>query len=201
MGKQEYALLRMHERYQTMIPCSFTTHVSPGTWKFVGSGILPMTSPKSLPAKLATEQVLAKKGWVATASVPDSAFLFSGGKIPIDISAANAIDGDHWTGWRDMTKLQYPGQRLEVDMQKEQEFNKLVLDNTWAQWDTPTEYSVTISKHGTTWSEPIATGPGQAGITTIRFPMQHARYLRVTQTGTNATYHWSVYELDVCREK
>ncbi|MCE9610424.1 MAG: discoidin domain-containing protein [Chthoniobacter sp.] len=176
-------------------------NVAPGVWKFAGLGVLPMTSPKAMPAKPAPECVLEKKGWVATASVPDSTFLFSGAKISIDGSAANAIDGDHWTGWRDMTKLQYPGQWLQVDMQKDQEFNKVILDNTWAQWDTPVGYSVTVSKDGTTWSEPIATGPGHAGITTIRFPVQHARYLRITQTGTDATYHWSVYELDVCQEK
>jgi len=45
----------------------------------------------------------------------------------------------------------------------------------------------------------VATGPGGHGITRITFPQQTARYVRVTQTGTNSTYHWSVYELDVYR--
>ena len=48
-------MLRMYERYKTMIPCSFTT----------------------------------------------------------------AIDGDHWTGWRDMTATnQYSGQWFQVDVYK-----------------------------------------------------------------------------------
>ena len=34
-------------------------------------------------------------------------------------------------------------------------------------------------------------------LTTIRFPDQQARYIRITQTGTSSKYNWSIYELDV----
>ena len=77
-----------------------------------------------------------------TASVPDAAYLFSGHKYPVDASAANALDGDHWTGWRDMTRPQYPGQWFQVDMQQAQTFNQIVLENTWALWDSPFELDV-----------------------------------------------------------
>jgi hypothetical protein len=40
---------------------------------------------------------------------------------------------------------------------------------------------------------------GQLGNTTITFAEQTARYIRITQTGTNALYHWSIYEFDVYR--
>ena len=171
--------------------------VPPGTWKFVGRGVLPTTSPKLPAAKPMTGRMLDKKGWTAAASVPDGTFEFSGAKIPIDTSAANAIDGDHWTGWRDMTKNQYPGQWFQVDMKQEQDFDTIVLDNTWALWDSPDRYSVAVSNDGTHWSEPIATGSGQLGITTITFANQKARHVRITQTGTSAKYHWSIYEIDV----
>ena len=131
--------------------------------------------------------------------MPGGTFLFSGAKIPIDIAAANALDGDPWTGWRDMTRTQYPGQWFQVDMQEPQAFDQITLDNTWAQWDSPTEYSVTVSADGTSWSAPIATGRGRPGITTIAFPEQTARWIRITQTGTNPTYYWSIYELLVSR--
>ncbi|MCX6926353.1 MAG: discoidin domain-containing protein, partial [Verrucomicrobia bacterium] len=122
-------------------------------------------------------------------------------RVPFDVSAANAIDGDHWTGWRDMTTTnQYPGQWFQVDMQQAQTFDKIVLDNTWALWDSPDKYAVSISNDGTNWSAPIATGSGRLGITTIIFPPQTARYIRITQTGTNALYHWSIYELDVYKK-
>jgi hypothetical protein len=174
---------------------------SPGTWAFAGSGTLPMGSPKPLPAPPADDIPLEKKSWVASASVEDGTFLFSGDKIPIDVSAANAIDGDHWTGWRDMTKKQYPGQWFQVDMRRAETFSKIVLDNTWALWDSPHTYSVSVSGDAAHWGSPIATGSGTLGITTITFPAQTARYIRITQTGADATYNWSIYELDVYRDK
>jgi hypothetical protein len=144
--------------------------------------------------------VLDKKSWTASASVADGSFPFSGAKIPVDAAAANAIDGDHWTGWRDMTKPQYEGQWFQVDMKEARSFDKIVLDTTWAQWDSPEKYSVSVSNDGIQWGEPVATGSGQLGITTINFPIQTARYIRITQTGTNSKYHWTIYEIDVCRK-
>lgn len=172
-------------------------NAEPGTWTFTASGNLPMTTPKPVPPPPAKEVALEKKSWVASASVPDSTFPFSGRRIPIPAAAANALDGDHWTGWRDMTKPQYPGQWFQVDMQREQTFHRIVLDNTWALWDFPAGYVVSVSKDGKTWSEPIATGAGDLGITDITFPSQTARYFRITQTAASEKYNWSIYELDV----
>ena len=75
--------------------------------------------------------------------------------VSVDVAAANALDGDHWTGWRDLTKTQYPGQWFQVDMQQAQTFDKIVLDNTWALWDSPQQYAVAVSNDGTTWSAPV----------------------------------------------
>jgi alpha-L-rhamnosidase len=174
-------------------------HVEPGTWRFVGRGTLPTASPKPPAPPPAGETPLDKRSWAASASVPDGSFLFSGDKIPVDVAAANALDGDHWTGWRDMTRTQYPGQWFEVDMKRPRRFRKIVLDNTWALRDSPKAYSVSVSDDGARWSGPVAAGAGRPGITTIVFPEQTARFIRITQTGTDATYHWSIYELDVCR--
>ncbi len=170
---------------------------APGSWKFVGVGTLPVSSHKARSLPPQNDIKLDKKSWTASASVPDSTFLFSGANIPIDVSAANAIDNDHWTGWRDMTKTQYPGQWFQVDMKAKQTFDKIVLDTTWALWDSPDKYSVAVSDDGVNWGTPIATGSGQLGITTITSAEQTARYIRITQTGTNALYHWSIYEFDV----
>jgi len=171
---------------------------APGTWQFVGLGTLPLSSPKPLPQPPPHETKLEKNGWIASASVPDASFLFSGDKIPVDASAANAIDGDHWTVWRDTTQTQYAGQWFQVDMRQPQTFDGVVLDNTWALWDTPAKYALSVSNDGTTWGTPIATGSGTLGITRIGFPTQTARYIRVTQTGTDPKYHWSINEFDVC---
>lgn len=174
----------------------FKFKVPAGHWTFVARGRLPLAEPK--PAKRVEKSVqLDSRGWTATSSVPDSTFLFSGAKIPIDISAANAIDGDDWTGWRDMTATQHPGQWFQVDMHDPKRFNQIVLDNTWALFDFPRRYEVRVSDDGTTWSDPVATGAGTLGITKINFPTQKARFIRITQSASDSTYHWSIYELKV----
>ncbi|MEI7899295.1 MAG: discoidin domain-containing protein [bacterium] len=171
-------------------------NLAPGTWKVAGLGSLPMTSPKPPPPPPANNAALEKNGWTASASVPDGVWKYNG--APLDVSAANAIDGDHWTGWRDMTATnQYSGQWFQVDMRAPQTFDTIMLDNTWALWDSPDKYAVSVSNDGTNWGAPIAAGVGQLGMTAISFPAQTARYIRITQTGNNTLYHWSIYELDV----
>jgi hypothetical protein len=86
-------------------------------------------------------------------------------------------------------------------MKKVQDFDKIVLDNTWALWDFPVTYSVAVSNDAVTWSPPIASGSGGLGINAISFPRQSARYIRITQNSSSDTYYWSIFELDVCRKK
>jgi len=175
--------------------------VPPGKWHLVGRGVLPLTSPKPVPPPAPREVQLSRKGWTAAASTPDGTFLFSGAKIPIEVPAASALDGDAWTGWRDMTHTQYPGQWFQVDMKQQQTFDQVVLDTTWALWDSPKEYAVCVSQDGVNWGAQIAVGAGQLRITSIRFPRQRARWLRISQTGADPTYHWSIYELNVYRSR
>jgi len=171
----------------------------PGHWAFTAAGAV-IKNPNREPVRAIIQGTkLDKVGWKAYASVKDSSFLFSGDNIPIGVAAENAIDGDHWTGWRDMTHTQYPGQYLVVDMSGSRSFNKVVLENSWALWDAPVGYVLSISRDEKQWKE-VASGKGGRGITVIDIPEQTARYLKVTQTGQDSTYHWSVYELDVYRK-
>ncbi len=169
----------------------------PGIWDISCEGKLKINNAKISSKPKVLVPSLIKKNWTAYASVKDSSFLFSGDNIPIQINAQNAIDNDHWTGWRDMTHLQYPGQFFVVDMKTKQSFSKIELENSWALWDSPKEFEVRISNDGKTWSAPIATGKGQLGITPITFKTQASRFIKITQTGTDPTYHWSIYEMQV----
>jgi hypothetical protein len=171
----------------------------PGTWDIICEGKVNLSNAKIGAKPPLNLPMLNKRIWTASASVRDSIFLFSGDKIPITINAQYAIDNDHWTGWRDMTKTQYPGQYFMVDMKAENQFSKIVLENSWALWDSPKEYSVHVSADGKAWGLPIAKGKGQLGITTITFKPQKARYLKIVQSGQDPTYHWSIYELQVFR--
>lgn len=176
-------------------------NVAPGVWNFLGTGALQINSPKPIINHSLNVVKLNKISWTAQASVKDSIFLFSGDSIPIEVLAANAIDGDHWTGWRDMTKKQYAGQWFMVDMKKQQKFDEVMLDNTWALWDFPKKYVVTVSQDGKKWGNPVAEGSGKLGIVDITFPTQDARFIKITQTGSDSTYNWSIYELNVYRKK
>ena len=171
--------------------------VTHGDWHFVARGDLPVDPNPPPRAAPRAETILDSRRWTATASVPDSTFFLKDCDAPIDASAANAIDGDPWTGWRNMAALQQPGQWFQLDMKQRQSFNKIVLDNTWALWDSPQKYAVSVCDDGANWGSPIAVGEGQLGISTITFPPQTARWVRITQTGTNPTYRWSIFELDV----
>jgi hypothetical protein len=177
-----------------------TFNVSPGTWTFIAHGDLPTASPKPPAVPSDRGVLLNQKSWTASASTPTSEYLCGAYKVKIDVSAANALDGDPWTGWRDMTGLQHPGQWWQVDMRKKEIFDHIVLDTTWAIFDTPDAYSITVSNDGQQWSQPVATGRGELGITTVAIPRQTARYIRVTQTGTKA-FNWSIYEMRVYRKQ
>ena len=169
----------------------------PGTWDIICQGNIHLSNTKISNKPKVDLHSLNKRNWTAFASITDSSFLFSGDKIPIKINAQNAIDNDHWTGWRDMTKTQYPGQYFMVDMKVENQFSKIVLENSWALWDSPKEYSVHVSKDGKAWGLPISKGKGNLGITSISFKPQKARFIKIIQTGQDPTYHWSIYELQV----
>ena len=171
--------------------------LQPGLWQIDCDGKIKIQAAKKPASPKAKKMALDKSQWQAFASVPDSSFLFSGDNIPINTSAQNAIDNDHWTGWRDMTHKQYPGQYFMVDMKKKNGFSKIVLENSWALWDSPKEYSVCVSDDGKKWSSPIAHGQGHLGITTISCKKQYARFIKISQTGLDSVYNWSIYELQV----
>jgi hypothetical protein len=175
--------------------------VKPGSWSFVGSGVLKTSTPKppAVPG-IASGKKLDKRGWTTSASLDNKTFgagPWGGRALVTDASSANAIDGDHWTGWRTMGQDQIPGQWFVVDMQKRQKFNRIVMDNTWAVYDTPAGYAIYVSDDGKNWGQPVASGKGgRWGVTTATFESVKARYIKIEQTG-QAKQFWSIFEIDV----
>ena len=179
-----------------------TFNVKPGTWNFVGAGSVKMTTPKQ-PAVVSgkTGVKLNKKSWAVSAFTDNQTFEagpWGQEKLTTDASSENAIDGDHWTGWRTMTN-QVPGQWFIIDMKERQSFNKIVMDNVWAVYDSPDGYAIYVSDDNTKWGTPVATGiGGRWGITTATFPTKKGRYIKIEQTGTKNQV-WSLFEVDVLR--
>ena len=182
-----------------------TFKVKPGTWKFVAAGSVNMSTPKQPPVSAKAGVKLNKKQWTASACIDHQTYEagpWNGGKgnvnLTADGSAANAIDEDHWTGWRTMTD-QVPGQWFAIDMKQRQSFNKIVMDNVWAIYDSPAGYAIYVSDDNTNWGTAVATGTGARwGITTATFPTKSGRYIKIEQTGTKKQV-WSIFELDVWR--
>jgi hypothetical protein len=192
--------------------------VEPGTWNFVASGTLPVTTPKQAPIS-STDVKLDKKSWAVSAFLENKEYKvgcvtgsMQGKFWPVNVNAENVIDEDFWTGWRAIDPKkplsetghfkgqQTPGQWIIVDMKKTQPFHKVVLDNTWAIYDYPKSYEVYASDDGVNWGAPVATGAGELGITTIVFPQKTARYVKIVQTGTKDK-PWSVFELNIYTNK
>jgi mono/diheme cytochrome c family protein len=62
----------------------------------------------------------------------------------------------------------------------------------------PRGYSVQVSTDGRSWSRPVATGQGQGRHTTIAFAPTRAKFVRITQTATEAgAPAWSVSNLRI----
>jgi fibronectin type 3 domain-containing protein len=130
-------------------------------------------------------QLLDRTGWTASASVTGSGS-----------STANALDGSNATRWGN-GGAQANGQWFQLDLGGIRSFKQIVLDAGPSSNDFPRGYSVTVSNDGTNWSAPVATGAGSSAITTISFPDQVARYVRITQTGSTTGTWWSIYECNL----
>ena len=172
---------------------ALTVALGPGKWQVVGKGVLPLGSPKPPRPKPARRVALDKRGWVATASVPDSTFLFSGAKIPIAVPAAHALDGDAWTGWRDRTRTQYPGQWFQVDLGSTVSVGRIVMDlPPSTSWGARTQtILIQGSTDGTNYSTVVGTAnytfdPSTGNTVTVTFSSASVRYLKLTFTANTA---------------
>lgn len=131
-----------------------------------------------------TAAPLPRTGWIATASSS------AAGSSP-----DKALDGNAGTRWTSGVP-QATGQWFQVDMLTPQTFVQVTLDATGSNLDYARKYSVYVSNDGATWGAAIASGTGTTAVTTIQFPVQTARYLRVVQTGTTTNW-WSIYDFAV----
>lgn len=136
----------------------------------------------ALPPALRAGRRLDPAGWTADASVRAE-------------DAGKAVDGDLNTRWS-TNRAQASGQWFHLDMKTPQAFSGLVL-RTGAAQDSPRGYQVFVSTDGQGWGNAVASGAGTPGVTAIYFPRVTARYVKVVQTGSDATAYWSLNALDV----
>src|SRR6185312_3110164 len=130
-----------------------------------------------------TEVPLPRTAWTVSASASSP-----------DDPPGNAIDGNPATRWSTGHGMQ-PGDWFQVDLGSQQTFDRIVLDTTGSPGDGVVRYEVQASDDGTTWSAPIATGPGST-VTSILVPPTTARFIRLVNQGNSGSW-WSVHELTV----
>lgn len=105
-----------------------------------------------------------------------------------------AIDNKMFTRW-DTGARQAGGESFQVDMGARKTFSRIVMDAGNSVLDYPRGYQVYVSNDGERWGAPVASGAGSV-ITTVRFPPQTARYVRIVQTGQAGVF-WSIHEFNV----
>ncbi|MEU0242879.1 discoidin domain-containing protein [Streptomyces sp. NPDC006235] len=129
------------------------------------------------------ETALPRDNWQATASASSS-----------DDPPTKAIDGDPSTRWSLGHGMQ-PGDWFQLDLGSTQTFDQIVLDTSASPGDFARQYEVYTSDDGTSWGEPIATGPGST-VTRILLPKTTARYVRVVNKSGSGSW-WSLHDVSV----
>jgi putative membrane-bound dehydrogenase-like protein len=107
-----------------------------------------------------------------------------------------AVDGNIYTRY-DTLVHQTPGMWVQIELPEETEVAGVELNSGRSEFSYPRAYKVQLSKDGKDWSEPVASGNATASDNTITFPPAHAKFIRITQTGFDPIYSWSIHELQV----
>jgi mono/diheme cytochrome c family protein/glucose/arabinose dehydrogenase len=110
---------------------------------------------------------------------------------------------------------QVPGMWFQVELPEVTRVSEIIMETTVPvpgqfgggrgrgamPMGSPAAYSVQVSTDGTTWSAPVAQGPGQNPKTTIEFAPVAAKFVRITQTGTptNPQLGWAIQRLTIFR--
>jgi len=107
------------------------------------------------------------------------------------LAANNATDGSTSSRWGSTEQnVEYANEWLQVDLQKEETLNKIVIN-----WEAAyaREYNVQISTDNQTWNTVKTTTDGQGGVVEITLSNLKARYIKVNCTRKVATYQSNFY--------
>jgi hypothetical protein len=110
----------------------------------------------------------------------------------IDYPVGNAIDNDQTTRWSS-GQNQAGGETFRLDLGAVTSVSEMDMDA--GGQDFAAAYTLAVSTDGTLY-EQVAAGTG-AVLTQMTFAKKNARYLRVTQTGTDPNHWWSITEITI----
>jgi hypothetical protein len=132
----------------------------------------------------------SRANWTASAS--ESSLTMTPPQLynpPVD-----AIDGNSDSRWSSGA-AQVGGETFTIDLGAvASHLTQIVLDTTAHPTDYPANYKLEIGSTTANYTV-MATGSGSS-LTTIKFTDKPGRYLRITQTGTSASW-WSIHEISI----
>ena len=130
------------------------------------------------------KSIFVSKGLIATASHKSE-------------NTKNAFDGNSASRWDTGTPMR-PGMWFVIDLGIEQAVKKIILDTRGSPGDYPRGSEIYVSFDGKNWSNLVLKVPAQGVITTYAFPKpQHARFIKIVQTGRTDGLFWSIHELKI----
>jgi hypothetical protein len=131
------------------------------------------------------QTALPRAGWVANAS--------SSGGSDVPSQAIDSSSGSRWTSGTNQTA----GQWFSLDMIQPQLFSEITIDAAGSTNDFARGYQVFVSNDAVNWGAPVASGSAaSAGVQTIVFPTQTARFIGIVQTSSGSNW-WSIAEINV----
>ena len=122
-------------------------------------------------------------------------------------NARRALDENRETRW-DTGRRQQPGVTLTVDLGVARTLGTVVLELGPSVHDFPRALAVEVSVDGAAWEEACRGAVSSIGVTAaarhpldvpLEFPLggRSARFIRLTQLGSDPIFYWSVAELRV----
>ncbi len=137
-------------------------------------------------AAFAQSQELDRQSWTLSASTGRA--------------TQNAVDDDIFSRWTTFTEQQ-PGQSFTVDLSELVALDTLTMvtrSPSQSELDFPRGYEVTLSADGQNFGPVVASGTGStSGTTEISFGAQQAQFIKITQTGSDSFYWWSIHDLRI----
>ncbi|MFD3404534.1 discoidin domain-containing protein [Kribbella sp. NPDC058693] len=140
---------------------------------------------------------IATYTWGRVAADVPQQLAVAGATASVNATDAGLLtDQDGSTVWQSK-EAQAPGQWVQVDLGKTQTIRQVALDSGGNAGDYARGYEVAVSKDGVSW-QTVASGASTGQLTTVELRPTHARYVRVTSTGSAANW-WSLADLRIYR--
>lgn len=122
----------------------------------------------------------------------------NGGKVTASANrnggqAKLAVDGKVKTRYTTKER-QKKGQTFTLDLKSTKQISSVTLNPGASKNDYPRAYQVHVSTNGKNWGKPVASGKGKKGVTNIKFGKRSARFVRITQTGSDVKFWWTIAE-------